>query len=131
MLNEKEQALREQLGKSKYCDAAYWLQLHDCEKLESMIRDTLNPENELYFQLVSKGPLFHAPLDVLGIDIEKVVETTFIRRLSREKAVALATIMAENDMRIVIAGDVEIATGSYLLRRWNELHSDEEPIYKA
>lgn len=130
MLNEKEQVLRDQLGASKYCDAAYWLERHDREKLESIIRDALAPESALYYRLVSNGPLFWTPVEAIGLDIERAVETTFIRQLSAEKAAALATIMEENGMRIEIAEGVEITSNSDLLRRWNELHPDEAPLYK-
>lgn len=130
MLNEKEQALRDQIGESKYCDTAYWLERHDREKLESIIRDALAPESALYYQLVSNGPLFWTPVEAIGLDIERAVETAFIRQLSAEKAAALATIMEEDGMRIAIAGDVEITSNSDLLHRWNELHPDEAPLYK-
>ena len=130
MLNEKEQVLRDQLGASKYCDAAYWLERHDREKLESIIRDALAPESALYYQLMSSAPLFWTPVEAIGLDIEKAVETTFIRQLSAEKVAALATIMEENGMRIEIAESVEITSNSDLLRRWNELHPDEAPLYK-
>lgn len=130
MLNEKEQALRDQIGESKYCDAAYWLERHDGQKLEAIIRDALAPESALYYQLVSNGPLFWAPVEAIGLDVERAVETTFIRQLSAEKAAALATIMEENGMRIRIAGDVEITSNSDLLHRWNELHPEEKPMYK-
>lgn len=130
MLNEKEQVLRDQLGASKYGDAAYWLERHDREKLESIIRDALAPESALYYQLVSNAPLFWSPVEAIGLDIKRAVETTFIRQLSAEKAAALATIMEENGMRIEIAEGVEITSNSDLLRRWNELHPDEKPMYK-
>lgn len=130
MLNEKEQELRDQLGESKYCDAAYWLERHDGQKLESIIREALAPESALYYQLVSNGPLFWTPVEAIGLDIERAVETTFIRQLSAEKVAALATIMEENGMRIAIAGDVEITSNSDLLHRWNELHPEEKPMYK-
>lgn len=130
MLNEKEQALRDQLGASKYGDAAYWLERHDGQKLESIIRDALSPESALYYQLMSNAPLFWTPVEAIGLDIERAVETTFIRQLSAEKVAALATIMEENGMRIAIAGDVEITSNSDLLHRWNELHPDEAPLYK-
>lgn len=130
MLNKKEQELRDQIGESKYCDAAYWLERHDREKLESIIRDALAPESALYYQLVSNGPLFWTPVEAIGLDIERAVEATFIRQLSAEKVAALATIMEEDGMRIAIAGDVEITSNSDLLHRWNELHPDEKPLYK-
>lgn len=130
MLSKKEQELRDQIGESKYCDAAYWLERHDGQKLESIIRDALAPESALYYQLVSNGPLFWTPVEAIGLDIERAVETAFIRQLSAEKAAALAEIMEENDMRIRIAGDVEITTNSDLLHRWNGLHPDEKPMYK-
>lgn len=130
MLSKKEQALRDQISESKYSSAAGWLMRRDPKKFESMIRDALKPENELYYQLVANGPLYQTPVDVLGLDIERAVETTFIRQLSAEKAAALATIMEEDGMRIAIAGDVEITSNSDLLHRWNELHPDEKPMYK-
>lgn len=130
MLNEKEQELRDQIGESKYCDAAYWLERHDGQKLESIIRDALAPESALYYQLVSNAPLFWTPVEVIGLDIERAVETAFIRQLSAEKVASLATIMEEDGMRIAIAGDVEITSNSDLLHRWNELHPDEKPMYK-
>ncbi len=130
MFNEKEQALRDQIGESKYCDAASWLARHDGQKLEAIIRDALAPESALYYHLVSNAPLFWTRVEAIGLDIEKAVETTFIRQLSAEKAAALSEIMEENDMRISIAGDVEITSNSDLLRRWNELHPEEKPMYK-
>ena len=130
MLSKKEQELRDQIGESKYCDAAYWLERHDREKLESLIRDALSPENALYYRLLNSAPLFWTPVEVIGLNIERAVETTFIRQLSAEKAAALATIMEEDGMRIAIAGDVEITSNSDLLHRWNELHPEEKPMYK-
>ena len=130
MLNKKEQALRDQIGESKYCDAASWLARHDGQKLESIIRDALAPESALYYQLMSKAPLFWTPVEAIGLDIERAVETVFIRQLSAEKAASLATIMEENGMRIGIAEGVEITSNSDLLRRWNELHPGEAPLYK-
>lgn len=128
MLNEKE--LRDQINESKYGDAAAWLARHDGQKLEAIIRDALAPESALYYQLMSNAPLFWTPVEAIGLDIEKAVETTFIRQLSAEKAASLAEIMEENDMRVSIAGGVEITSNSDLLRRWNELHPDEKPMYK-
>ena len=130
MLNEKEQSMRDQLGASKYGDAAYWLERHDVQKLEAIIRDALAPESALYYRLVSSAPLFWTPVEAIGLDIEKAVETAFIRHLSAEKVAALATIMEEDGMSIAIAGDVEITSNSDLLHRWNELHPDEKPMYK-
>ena len=130
MLNEKEQELRNQISESKYGDAAAWLARHDGQKLEDIIRDALAPESALYYRLVSNAPLFWTPVEAIGLDIEKAVETTFIRQLSAEKAASLAEIMEENDMRVSIAGGVEITSNSDLLRRWNELHPDEKPMYK-
>lgn len=130
MLNKKEQELRDQISESKYSSTAGWLIRRDPKKFESMIRDALKPENELYYQLVSNGPLFWTPVEAIGLDIERAVETTFIRQLSAEKVAALATIMEEDGMRIAIAGDVEITSNSDLLHRWNELHPDEKPMYK-
>lgn len=130
MFNKKEQELRDQLGASKYGDAAYWLERHDREKLESIIRDALAPESALYYQLVTYGPWFWTPVEAIGLDIERAVETTFVRHLSAEKVAALATIMEEDGMSIAIAGDVEITSNSDLLHRWNELHPDEKPMYK-
>lgn len=130
MLNEKEQELRNQISESKYGDAAAWLARHDGQKLEAIIRDALAPESALYYQLMSNAPLFWTPVKAIGLDIERAVETVFIRQLSAEKAGSLATIMEENDMRIEIAEGVEITSNSDLLRRWNELHPDEKPIYK-
>lgn len=130
MLNEKEQAMRDQLIKSKYNDAVCWLARHDGQQLEAIIRDALAPESALYYQLMSNAPLCWTPVEAIGLDIEKAVETTFIRQLSAEKVAALAEIMEENDMRVSIAGDVEITSNSDLLRRWNELHPDEAPLYK-
>lgn len=130
MFNEKEQELRNQIGESKYCDAAAWLARHDGQKLEAIIRDALAPESALYYQLMGGAPLFWTPVEAIGLDIEKAVENTFILQLSAEKAAALAEIMEENDLRVSIAGDVEITSNSDLLRRWNELHPDEAPLYK-
>lgn len=130
MLNEKEQAMRDQLNKSKYNDAVCWLARHDGQKLEAIIRDALAPESALYYQLMSNAPLFWTPVEAIGLDIERAVETVFIRQLSAEKAASLATIMEENGMRIEIAEGVEITSNSDLLRRWNELHPDEKPMYK-
>lgn len=130
MLNEKEQALRDQINGSKYSDVAAWLARHDGQKLEAIIRDALAPESALYYQLMSNAPLFWTPVEAIGLDIEKAVETTFIRQLSAEKVASLATIMEENGMRIEIAEGVEITSNSDLLRRWNELHPDEAPLYK-
>lgn len=130
MLNEKEQELRDQINESKYSDAAAWLARHDGQKLEAIIRDALAPESALYYQLMSNAPLFWTPVEAIGLDIERAVETTFIRQLSAEKVASLATIMEENGMRIEIAEGVEITSNSDLLRRWNELHPDEKPMYK-
>lgn len=130
MLNEKEQAMRDQLNKSKYNDAVCWLARHDGQQLEAIIRDALAPESALYYQLMSGAPLFWTPVEAIGLDIERAVETAFIRQLSAEKAAALATIMEENNMRIEIAEGVEITSNSDLLRRWNELHPEEKPMYK-
>lgn len=130
MLNEKEQELRNQINESKFGDAAAWLARHDGQKLEAIIRDALAPESALYYQLMSNAPLFWTPVKAIGLDIERAVETVFIRQLSSEKVSSLATIMEENDMSIRIVGDVEITSNSDLLRRWNELHPDEKPIYK-
>lgn len=130
MLNEKEQALRDQINGSKYSDVAAWLARHDGQKLEAIIRDALAPESALYYQLVSNGPLFWTPVEAIGHDIERAVESTFIRHLSAEKAASLATIMEEDGMSIAIAGNVEITSNSDLLHRWNELHPDEAPLYK-
>ena len=130
MLNEKEQELRNQISESKYGDAAAWLARHDGQKLEDIIRDALAPESALYYRLMICAPFFWTFDEAIGLDIEKAVETTFIRLLSAEKAASLATIMEENDMSIRIVGDVEITSNSDLLRRWNELHPDEAPLYK-
>ena len=130
MLNGKEQELRDQINGSKYSDAAAWLARHDGQKLEAIIQDALAPESALYYQLMSNAPLFWAPVDAIGLDIELAVETTFIRQLSAEKVASLATIMEENGMRIEIAEGVEITSNSDLLHRWNELHPDEKPMYK-
>lgn len=130
MFNEKEQELRNQIGESKYSDVAAWLARHDGQKLEAIIRDALAPESALYYQLMSNAPLFWTPVEAIGLDIERAVETVFIRQLSSEKVSSLATIMEENDMRIAIAGDVEITSNSDLLRIWNDLHPDEAPLYK-
>lgn len=130
MLNEKEQELRNQISESKFGDAAAWLARHDGQKLEAIIRDALAPESALYYQLMSNAPLFWTPVKAIGLDIERAVETVFIRQLSSEKVSSLATIMEENDMRIEIAEGVEITSNSDLLRRWNELHPDEAPLYK-
>nr|DAQ77416.1 MAG TPA: hypothetical protein [Caudoviricetes sp.] len=130
MFNEKEQELRDRINGSKYSDVAAWLARHDGQKLEAIIRDALAPESALYYQLMSNAPLFWTPVEAIGLDIEKAVETTFIRQLSAEKVASLATIMEENGMRIGIAEGVEITSNSDLLRRWNELHPDEKPMYK-
>lgn len=130
MLNEKEQELRNQISESKFGDAAAWLARHDGQKLEAIIRDALAPESAQYYQLMSKAPLFWTPVKAIGLDIERAVETVFIRQLSAEKAAALATIMEEDDMSIKIVGDVEITSNSDLLRIWNDLHPDEKPMYK-
>lgn len=130
MLNEKEQELLNQISESKYGDAAAWLARHDGQKLEDIIRDALAPESALYYQLMSNAPLCWTPVKAIGLDIERAVETVFIRQLSAEKAGSLATIMEENDMSIRIVGDVEITSNSDLLRIWNDLHPDEKPMYK-
>lgn len=130
MLNEKEQELRNQINESKYSDAAVWLARHDGQKLEAIIQDALAPESALYYQLMSNAPLFWTPVEAIGLDIERAVETVFIRQLSAEKVAALATIMEENGMRIEIAEGVGITSNSDLLHRWNELHPDEAPLYK-
>ena len=133
MNNDRELKLREQLfGSKEYSSATHWMNMYESKKLDELIHDaaTWHPESDLFLQLAEQY-MSQSVLDVLGEEIKRMAEVCFINRLTREKAVSLATIMEEDGMRIEIAEGVEIRSNDWLIKQWDGLHSDEKPIYKT
>ena len=133
MNNDRELKLREQLWESReYCPATKWMAMYNPKKLDELIHDAAgwDVESDLYLQLAQKC-MNQTELDVLGSSVIQAVETTFVQNLSREQAVALATVMEESGMWIKLMGGIEIRENTSLIWKWNELHSDQKEIHKT
>ena len=133
MNSDRELKLRERLWESKeYCPATRWMSMYNPEKLNALIQDAAewDVESDPYLQLAQKC-MNQTELDVLGLSIVQAVETTFVQNLTREQAVALATIMEESGMWIKLTEDIEIRSNGSLIQKWNELHGDQKEIHKT
>ena len=106
--------------------------MYNPKKLDELIHNAAewDVESDLYLQLAQKC-MNQTELDVLGLSVIQAVETTFVQSLSREQAVALATVMEESGMWIKLTEDIEIRSNGSLIQEWNELHSDQKGIYKT
>ena len=132
-MNNREMDLWKRLfGSKEYSSATHWMNMYEPKKLNELIHDAAgwDVESDLYLQLAQKC-MNQSVLDVLGEEVKRMTNVCFINRLTREKAVSLATIMEEDGMRIEIAEGVEIRSNDWLIKQWDGLHSDEKPIYKT
>lgn len=128
MLTKKQWEM--QLATSEYGDALRWLELHNPQQLEALMKDFTewDIEHDPYFELMRplKG---WSVLGEAGIELLHLVEATFIQRLSREKAVVLARAIDEDGIRVEVVEGVCYRSVESLLRPWNAMHGEEKPIY--